>query len=64
MVIVDRLTKGTVLVPLGRITAEAVARAFLERFVAYHGLPADVVSDRGTQFVSEIWESLYYTLRI
>ena len=54
MVVVDRLTKGLVLVPLKRITIEVVIRAFLKRFVAYYGLPADIVSNRGTQFVSGV----------
>ena len=45
--ITDRLTKSQILIPLGKITAETVAIAFLRHVVAYHGLPRAIVSDRG-----------------
>lgn len=55
MVIVDRLSKGVILTPLKDLRAETVAGKFLKYFVPRHGFPTGIVSDRGTQFVGEIW---------
>jgi transposase InsO family protein len=34
----------------------------LSRIVCLHGLPKKIVSDRGTQFTSKLWERLHETL--
>jgi hypothetical protein len=54
MVIVDRLSKGIILVPLKDLGAEMITREFLWFFVARHGFPRGIISDQGTQFVSEL----------
>jgi hypothetical protein len=54
MVIVDRLSKGAILVLLKDLGAETIAREFLYFFIARHRFPKDIISDRGTQFISEI----------
>ena len=64
MVIVDRLSKGVILVPLKDLGAETVAREFLRFFVARHGFPRGIISDRGTQFVSEIWSYVCRSAKI
>lgn len=64
LVIVDRLTKGPILVPLSDLETETVARAFITFFVGYHGLPETMVSDRGGQFVNELWGTLCRMLKI
>lgn len=55
MVITDRLSKGVVLIPLLDIEALTVANAFIRYVVVYYWLPDAIVSDWGTQFVSEFW---------
>ena len=64
MVVTDRLSKGIILIPLVNIDAPSVADAFIERVVAYHFLPDAIVSDRGSQFVSDFWAVLCKKLRI
>ena len=52
MVVIDRLSKGAIFIPLPDIKIETVVRAFLSQVVAYHWLPNAITSDRGSQFVS------------
>jgi hypothetical protein len=46
------------------IEAKDVARVFLRTFYRQHGLPAAIVSDRGTQFVSALWKRVCQLLKI
>jgi transposase InsO family protein len=64
LVITDRLGKGCILTPMATITTSATAETFLCYFVAYHGLPRAIVSDRGSQFVGRFWKRLCQLLRI
>ena len=48
LVITDRLSKGVILIPMLLIFAPAVATAFMERYIPYHGFPKAIVNDRGT----------------
>jgi transposase InsO family protein len=54
----DTFTRWVEAVPLTTITAEAVAGAFLRTWVYRFGPPVVVHSDRGTQFVSEMFNAL------
>lgn len=59
-VIVDRFTKFAHFIPcqeLGR-TAPKMAKLYYKHLFANHGLPDDIVSDRGTVFTSDYWRSL------
>ena len=59
LVIVDRLTKMSLFIPTtNAITAEELARLFVEHVFSKHGVPTDVVSDRGSEFTSHFWRSL------
>ena len=58
MVVTDRLSKDVVLVGLGDITTDSVAKAYINCVVAYHWLPDYITSDRGPQFVSHMWAKL------
>ncbi len=61
IVFVDRFTKYTILVPVSkRITAAAYAKIFLEKVVAVHGLPDELISDRDSKFANEqgFWQEL------
>ncbi|EFQ91148.1 hypothetical protein PTT_12096 [Pyrenophora teres f. teres 0-1] len=64
MVVTDRLSKGSIFILLPDIKTETVVRAFLRHVVAYHWLPNAITSDRGSQFVSVLWERLCEILKI
>lgn len=56
MVIVDRLGKGVIPIPCKKIDTATVAEKLIRYFIGYHGIPAAITSDRGTQFVNAMWE--------
>ena len=63
LVVVDRLSKTTILAPCNKtITAEETSQLYIEYVWKRTGLPKKVISDRGPQFVSkvmrEIWKKL------
>ncbi|KAJ6436365.1 retrovirus polyprotein [Purpureocillium lavendulum] len=64
MVLTDRLSKSVVLESLKDITAETTARALMRNVLQHHGIPAAIVTDRGTQFTSRMWKRLCELLRI
>ena len=56
-VVVDRLTKYAHFVPTVKtLTAEQLATLFLDHIFKHHGLPHDIVSDRGSVFTSKFWK--------
>jgi mannose-6-phosphate isomerase class I len=62
---VDRLTKMAHFVPCNKtITGKETARLFLENVYKYHGLLDDIIFDRGTQFTSKFWQSLFKILQV
>lgn len=64
-VIVDRLSKMAHFVPCNEtITASSTAELFLQNVFKLHGLPDDIVSDRGPQFRSHFWTALLDLLGI
>jgi hypothetical protein len=59
LVIVDRLTKFSYFIPYQESTdAEQFAYIFLRNIVSIHGLPTEILSDRGPPFASKFWQSL------
>jgi hypothetical protein len=64
-VTVDRLSKMIRVVPTNtEVTSEGIARIFRDNIFRHHGLPKNVISDRGVQFVSKFLTSLYNLLGI
>ena len=62
-VIVDRLTKSAHFLPVKSIYPTIqYAKMYLARIVSLHGIPKTIVSDRGTQFVSNFWKQLHASL--
>jgi transposase InsO family protein len=62
-VIVDRLIKLAHFLPV-RIDYPVIryAKLYIYRIISLHGVPKNIISDRGTQFVSKFWEQLHKSL--
>ena len=64
-VVIDRFTKTAHFIPCNKIvTGEEIAKLFINNIYKYHGLPDDIISDRGTQFMSKFWQSLFKVLQV
>ncbi|KAG1139241.1 hypothetical protein G6F37_009552 [Rhizopus arrhizus] len=64
-VVVDRLTKMAHFIPCkGNITAKGLVFMFIKHIFRLHGLPEDIVSDRGSLFTSNFRKSLLSLLNI
>ena len=55
LTVVDRFTRWPEAIPVADISAKTCSRAFLAHWVARFGVPSSMTSDRGRQFVSELW---------
>lgn len=65
LVVVDRLTKMAHFIPTkGVPTAEQTAELMLQEIFRLHGIPDDIVSDRGVQFTSKLWKSFCTALGV
>jgi hypothetical protein len=64
-VVVDRLTKMAHFMPCNKtVTDEKTARLFMDNIYKYHGLLDDIISDRGSQFTSKFWQTLFKILKV
>nr|GEZ74986.1 putative reverse transcriptase domain-containing protein [Tanacetum cinerariifolium] len=62
-VIVDRLTKSAIFVPMREIDhMEKLARMYLKEVVARHGIPVSIIYDCDPGFISNFWKSLQKAL--
>lgn len=64
LTVTDRLGKGCHLIEVNSMEAEHIAYVFLDKVYRHHGLPLNIVSDRGTQWVSAFWRRLCALLGI
>jgi len=65
MVTTCQLTKGGIFVPSKTTdNAEDFANHFITHIFAKHGLPCDIISDRGPLFISKFWSALCKSLKI
>ena len=48
LVIIDRLNKGVILIPILLISAPAVAMAFMVHYIPYHGFLKIIINDKST----------------
>lgn len=56
LTVVDRFSKTAHFIPLPKLpSAKETAQVMVDHIFRIHGLPVDVVSDRGPQFVSRFW---------
>ena len=58
------MSKGVIFEPINSMTAEATADTFLRAVYRHHGLPTDIVRDRGTQWVNAFWKNVCELLNI
>ncbi|KAK3549174.1 hypothetical protein QTP70_033657 [Hemibagrus guttatus] len=64
-VVVDRFSKSCRLLPLkGPPTALETAELLFNHVFRYFGIPKDIVSDRGPQFVSRVWRAFLTRLGV
>jgi hypothetical protein len=65
MVVVDRFTKMAHFIPCKKtITADQTASLFTDRVFRLHGLPDNIITDRGPQFVSALWNGFWKRLNV
>ncbi|GKC56828.1 putative reverse transcriptase domain-containing protein [Tanacetum coccineum] len=58
-VIVDRLTKSALFLPMREDdTLEKLTRQYLKEVVLRHGVPVSIISDRDGKFTSHFWKTL------
>ena len=54
----DRFTRWLEAIPIPNMETSTVARAYLQNWVARFGIPQHMTSDRGRQFISELWSAM------
>ncbi|KAL0195462.1 hypothetical protein M9458_009034, partial [Cirrhinus mrigala] len=65
LVIVDRFSKTCKFVPLkGLPTAMETAEHLFHQVFRHFGIPEEIVSDRGPQFISHVWKSFFKLLGV
>ena len=64
IVFVDCFSRFTILVPTSNHTADTVSDALLSHVVPYFGTPRRLLSDRGREFVGDVWGKLTSSLGI
>ena len=65
LVVLDRLSKKAIFLKSHTTaTSEYLASLFVESLFSKHGLPLNVVLDRGSLFVSSFWTNLGQQLKI
>jgi hypothetical protein len=65
LVVVDRFSKMAHFIPCTKNTSTyELAQMFINNIIRLHGVPYDIVSDRGPQFVSQLWKSILDLLNI
>ena len=64
IVFVDCFSRYSILVPASNHTASTVSDALLRHVVPYFGTPRRLLSDRGREFVGEVWSKLTHSLGI
>ncbi len=65
LVVVDRFSKSCRLIPIKNLpTAMETAEFMFNHVFRYFGIPEDIVSDRGPQFISRVWKNFFKLLGV
>lgn len=58
LTIVDRFSKAAHFIPLNKLpSASETVDLLVQHVVRLHGIPTDIVTDRGPQFISQVWQA-------
>jgi len=58
-VIVDRLTKSALFLPMRKTySIDKLAQLYVNEVIRLHGVPVSIVSDRDPRFTSRLWPSI------
>ena len=58
LTMVDRFSKAVHFIPLLKLpTASETGDLLVRHVIRLHGIPVDIVSDRGPQFISQVWQA-------
>ena len=64
LTVVDRFIRWPEAIALQSTDTVTVARALMHNWVSRFGVPQGLVSDRGSQFTSQIWTTMAKTLEV
>ena len=65
LTVVDRFTKMSHFLPCTKlITSQETTDLVMQQVFKHHGLPDDIISDRGPQFISKFWKHMFKLLHI
>ena len=65
LVVVDRFTKMAHFLPCRKdFISEDIAKLLLQEVFRHHGLPQQIISDRGSQFIAKFWKRLFELLQV
>lgn len=64
LMFIDHLTRYAEAIALPDQKADTVARAFVERIILRHGVPQQLLTDRGSNFTSQLMREVYQLLGI
>ena len=64
IVFVDCYSKYTILIPSSNHTANTVSEALMHHVIPYFCAPRRLLSDRGREFISDVWTKLLHSLGI
>ena len=64
LTIVDCFSRWPEAIPLNDITSATCAQALISHWITRFGIPMDLSSDSGAQFISQLWTSIAQLLGI
>jgi hypothetical protein len=62
--VIDRSTRWLEAIPVKNLEATTAVDALVEGWISRFGVPADITTDRGTQFTSQVWEKFCIRLGV
>jgi hypothetical protein len=60
----DHMTKWVEAIPLKETSAETIAEVYVKQIICRHGTPLQLLSDRGTNFMSKVLAKVNETLQV